>query len=349
MSKVAKATDRNCTVGFQQQHRLKILCGVVSLLFVAIAAFLFRSPEQAELPISQQNDVVSVAQGGTALSPPETTATETPADTFPDGEPKQYPEFEKIAAALFKKSEFFGEGKSDSIRAELANSEITKGQQILLLRQLALALLEEGKAKESTEVVDQLMNVVREVPVVLERNPQLFAVHALSYLRLSEVENCISRHNAECCLFPLAGGGIHGVKDPAKTARKSYLEYLDRRPNDYAVKWLLNLTSMAIGDHPDALSPENLIPPEAFESEYDIKRFPDIASKLGINTFNLCGGCIVDDFDGDQLLDIATSTIDPEGPIRFYHNNGDGTFDDRSEASRPGRPTRRPEYCACRL
>ena len=254
--------------------------------------------------------------------------------TFPNGEPKQRPEFERIAKNLYQESEFFEAGKVDRIKKNLANPKNDIRQQILLLRELSLSLLEAGRAEEATQVVEQLMEALQKVPAVLESNPQLFAVHALAYLRLSEVENCINRHNSECCLFPLAGGGVHENKDPAKTARLSYLEFLDRRPNDYAVKWLLNLTSMAIGDHPDGVPEDHQIPPAAFESEYDISRFPDIAATLGIDTFNLCGGCIVDDFDGDGLLDIVTSTIDPEGPITFYHNNGDGSFEDRSESSR---------------
>src|SRR6201999_1545523 len=40
---------------------------------------------------------------------------------------------------------------------------------------------------------------------------------------------------------------------------------------------------------------------------------------------------IVDDLDGDGLPDIVTSSFDMCGPMHFFHNNGDGTFADRSQ------------------
>ena len=41
----------------------------------------------------------------------------------------------------------------------------------------------------------------------------------------------------------------------------------------------------------------------------------------------------MDDFDGDGLLDIAVTTMDPAGAMAIYRNKGDGTFEDRSEAA----------------
>ena len=45
------------------------------------------------------------------------------------------------------------------------------------------------------------------------------------------------------------------------------------------------------------------------------------------------GGLIVDDFDNDGLFDIVTSNWDFCAPMHFFHNNGDGTFADRSAQS----------------
>ncbi len=39
---------------------------------------------------------------------------------------------------------------------------------------------------------------------------------------------------------------------------------------------------------------------------------------------------IVDDFDGDGLLDVMLSSSGPLDQLRFFHNNGDGTFSDRT-------------------
>ena len=41
----------------------------------------------------------------------------------------------------------------------------------------------------------------------------------------------------------------------------------------------------------------------------------------------------MDDFTGDGLLDIVTSTYDPRGSLTFYRNDGDGTFTDASPSA----------------
>ncbi len=45
------------------------------------------------------------------------------------------------------------------------------------------------------------------------------------------------------------------------------------------------------------------------------------------------GGVILEDFDGDGLLDLMLSSSGALDPLIFYHNNGNGTFTDRSAAA----------------
>ena len=90
---------------------------------------------------------------------------------------------------------------------------------------------------------------------------------------------------------------------------------------------------MTLGTYPAGVPKEYLIPPAAFEAEIDFPRFTNIAAKMGLDTFNLSGGAIVDDFDGDDNLDILTSTWDTKGEMRFFRNEGDGTFSDRTASS----------------
>jgi hypothetical protein len=45
----------------------------------------------------------------------------------------------------------------------------------------------------------------------------------------------------------------------------------------------------------------------------------------------LAGGACMDDFDGDGLLDIVKTTFDVQGQMKFFRNNGDGSFSDRTE------------------
>ncbi|MCH2105515.1 MAG: CRTAC1 family protein, partial [Planctomycetes bacterium] len=74
--------------------------------------------------------------------------------------------------------------------------------------------------------------------------------------------------------------------------------------------------------------------PASFVSEHEIGRFRDIAPALGVDTYNLCGGSVVEDFDGDGDLDIVTSSFDLNAPLTYYRNEGDGSFTDASAAAR---------------
>ena len=166
------------------------------------------------------------------------------------------------------------------------------------------------------------------------QSAEVYFRRGVTFLRQSEVKNCIGRHNAESCLLPLRGGGLHESRRPAENARKAFAKYLELEPDSLAGRWLLNLTCMALGEFPDGIPEKYLIPPAAFESDDSIGRYPDIAPQLGLDTFNLCGGSIVEDFDNDGFLDIMTSTSDPDGPLKFYRNLGDGRFEDASSDSR---------------
>ena len=44
----------------------------------------------------------------------------------------------------------------------------------------------------------------------------------------------------------------------------------------------------------------------------------------------MAGGCLVDDFDGDGLLDVFMPTTDPVRGALLLRNRGDGTFEDVS-------------------
>ena len=50
----------------------------------------------------------------------------------------------------------------------------------------------------------------------------------------------------------------------------------------------------------------------------------------GSNVMRAAGGVIVDDFENNGLLDVVVSSQNVCDPLRYFHNNGDGTFEDRS-------------------
>lgn len=159
----------------------------------------------------------------------------------------------------------------------------------------------------------------------------------IAFLRLGEQENCLAVHNADSCVFPLKPKAYHLLPRGSQGAIALFSAHLAEYPNDYSTRWLLNLAHMTIGEYPDKVNPTYLIPPESFASEYDMPRFPDVSDGLGIDSNDLAGGAIVDDFDNDGYYDVMISAWDQNGQLRYFRNNHNGTFTDRtSEAGLVG-------------
>ncbi|MCS6917631.1 MAG: CRTAC1 family protein [Chitinophagales bacterium] len=154
---------------------------------------------------------------------------------------------------------------------------------------------------------------------------------ALGYLRLAEQTNCIMNHNDESCVFPISGGGVHIHKDPAAEAIRRYLKLIQEYPDDPLNIWLLNIALQAYGSVPPEVPAHLVIPRERMPDEYNIGRFNDIATDLGVENLLDAGGNAVDDFDNDGYIDIINGSARLKGQIRFYRNNADGTFSDWTE------------------
>jgi hypothetical protein len=152
-------------------------------------------------------------------------------------------------------------------------------------------------------------------------------------MRRGELENCVHDKNPTRCLFPIAGTGEHERPSGSLHAVEHFLRYLQEKPEDLEIRWLLNVAEMTLGRYPQDVPKQFLIPPEAFASAEDPGRFPDVASRLGLDAPGLAGGVVVDDLDGDGRLDVVLSSVDACAPLRYYHQEQDGTFRDRTLAS----------------
>jgi hypothetical protein len=152
---------------------------------------------------------------------------------------------------------------------------------------------------------------------------------AVAHMRRGETENCCLRNSPQSCLLPIRGGGIHTKQDGSRQAIKYLTELLEKTSGRHLrAIWFLNIAYMTIGGYPDDVPAPYLIPPSVFESEESFPRFENIARRLGIDTFNLLGGAIAEDFDNDGYLDIATSSWDASGQLLVFRNEGNGTFSD---------------------
>ena len=132
--------------------------------------------------------------------------------------------------------------------------------------------------------------------------------------------------------MPIAPAAIHTNPLGSRQAIEHFTEYLKQFPDDFEVRWLLNLAHMTLGEHPSKVDPQYLVSLDHYlHNEFDIGKFRDIGNLVGIDRFNEAGGAILDDFDNDGLLDFVVTSMDPTQPMAFFRNKGDGTFVDRSK------------------
>ena len=270
-----------------------------------------------------------------ACNGPNDPAVGTKTDARLQAAAPQQDEFLKIAEQLEQsQNPFLGREQIAVLERKLGNPRLPMAAVAQLQNQLWQHYLRVGDLDNARQSIEHLATMAAMHPhLPTEVQARIHQKRALTFLRQAEVYNCINKHNRDCCIFPLQAGGVHSEKAPAREARRSLLDKLKLQPDDLEAAWLLNLVSMAIGDYPQAVPETYRIPPTAFRSEFDIKRFEDVAPELGVDTQNLCGGAIVDDFDGDGKLDIVTSTYDPRGPLRYFRRQAGGPFRDDSAAS----------------
>lgn len=246
--------------------------------------------------------------------------------------PEPFPEFVAAAERIEQSNNpYLGQLQVGQLEAMLESPGKSDSDKIAIHTQLChehLRLGDVGAAMSQLELAKDLTaKSASPVPV------SLLKTEAIAHLRAAEVANCIKSHNAQCCIFPLAGKGVHTASGPAAAAKRTLLEIVSRDPADRQSQWLLNIACMALDDFPAGVAEAYRIPPAALQEQSGIGRFVDVAAALGLDSFDLCGGVIIEDFDNDGFLDIVSSSSDPREPLNFFRNVGDGSFEDLSVTS----------------
>ena len=263
---------------------------------------------------------------------PQQPAPGTQRDPRGPGTIRMAKRLEQVAAQVNPmKNRFLSTERVHALEPLLASVTDTRQRGELTFR-LASELLNAGRNAEALKWFEELEQTVKSVdPEAFLRNQASLKIEeALCWMRIGEMTNCLADHNPESCLAPIQGRGIHRFPEGSRHAIKVLTDLLEQEPGDLSARWLLNIACMTVGDYPDKVPPRWLVPPSAFASEYDIKRFPDVAGALGLDPMKLSGGSIMEDFDGDGNLDIMCSSIGFHNQLQLFRNNGDGTFTERT-------------------
>jgi hypothetical protein len=275
--------------------------------------------------------------------------THLAAPAADDGAPPVQPEGHRrmlaLLAEIAERSEtenpYVGQGMASRVRADLA---AMAPDEILPKRWLVRVVLAKeelrlGNAERAIELYEEAYRLLGESkdPVPREHLFRTLFETGVAYLRWGETRNCVQRHTSDSCLVPIRENGVHvdqeGSLDAVRYLALAAEQAVPGSREALRVRWLLNLAFMTLGRYPEGVPEAYRIPPEAFRSDEPFPRFREIAPEVGLGRFDLAGGAIAEDFDGDGLLDLMVSSSDTAGQIRLYRSNGDGTFTERTRAA----------------
>ena len=200
---------------------------------------------------------------------------------------------------------------------------------------IANEMLNAGYTQQS---IDQYNDVLYTIDSLKINPPESFmtAIHdllAITHFRHGEETNCLDGHNAESCIMPIRGAGIHRNKNNAEMAINIYKSLLEKNPKDYVYRWLINLAYMVKGDYPDKVPHRWLIPQLTPSDSITFPEFTEIAESAGLDHISLAGGSIADDFDGDGLIDIMVSSWGLDNQLHYFKNMGNRGFEDQTESA----------------
>ena len=187
-----------------------------------------------------------------------------------------------------------------------------------------------GEADESIRILTEALEIEEREDPESGDVQRLLEELAVTSLKAGELSNRINPTARLVCTLPLGNQQGYADAQGSTNAIRYFLRLLEMEPGNIKYRWLLNIAHMTLGAYPAGVPEQFLIPRELLATDYDIGRFEEIASQVGLNAANLAGGSIMDDFDNDGLYDIVTSTWDPGGSIIYYHNDGNGKFSDHT-------------------
>ena len=194
-----------------------------------------------------------------------------------------------------------------------------------------------GEAEEAARQIELILGLLQRAidngAAWQAQRDFVYKRRGIAYMHLAEQVRCGVERGPENCTVAPAWSRPEHYAQYYEEALDSFLKYLLRYPQDISARWLANVTANALGRHPAAVPADLRIGSFSPAKQPSAPRFPDIAPQLGIDAYDQAGGVMVEDFDGDGLLDIVTSTMDTLGSLRLFRNAAAGGFAERTAGS----------------
>ncbi|REK24586.1 MAG: CRTAC1 family protein [Planctomycetota bacterium] len=276
-----------------------------------------------------------------ATAPLETVSHEVaaPAETEA-GHERMRAVLQDIAERTADENPFLGDRQLRQLRKRIESfaddPQVHVGRKWRTLYNAGQLELRQGREAEAIALLKQALELAPQVTFKPSAEKLSHLQLGIAHMRLGETENCCSQHNSDSCILPIRGGGIHTREEGSRNAIKHFMAVLsmpaaadarqERLEVDEGARWLMNVAYMTLDEWPDKVPEEYRVGEEYFASTLEFPRFVNVYPRFGLSTFNLSGGAIVDDLDGDADLDVLTCSWDTQGQTQVFRNLGNGKF-----------------------
>jgi hypothetical protein len=294
---------------------------------VCLAAILLTPPATASR--SAEAPPAPSLGGNSSTSPAPAVSSATPEPVgFPSGTAKMA----ALLADIVKRADpfknpFMNEERAAAIRSAMGATR-DPAQRIEMVFRLAEELLYSGRTREAISLASPLLAPPPQFAPLVPPERVMREFLAVAYMRVGEQDNCIAHHGIDSCLLPIKGSGVHADQKGSRSAITELTSLLQADPGNMDLRWLLNVASMTVGDWPHKVPERLVIPASAFAPEHEVGRFYDVAPQAGLARRGRAGGAVMEDFDGDGLLDVMVSAQGISDPMRLYRSEGNGRFTD---------------------
>ncbi len=282
-------------------------------------------------PLTMPALALSMAMLAQMPMPPRNPAWITPA-LLPAGGKFFQAESTHAMSALLAKIYSDSDWKTDPTKQaeraryyeSLLKNHLSFRDEATIRQQLAIELLGAGESEAAVDDLETLrkQSTDSHQPLPPAEEKKLGEWLGLSYLRLGEQQNCMANRGQKSCIFPIRAAGVHKITRGAEGAVREFTALLEKYPNDDESRWLLNIAYMQLGQYPAGVPAKYFASPNLYASEHDVDEFEDIALTAGVDLTSHAGGAIMEDFDGDGLLDIMVTSSMPDDQMHLFHNNG---------------------------
>ena len=228
---------------------------------------------------------------------------------------------------------FLNRERAASIEKEL--SGLTGSQAMDARFRLAEERLKSGRTQDA---IDKLESLIKDAGIswdsIAPHQKPFFDLVSVAYMRLGEQQNCLDKAAANICILPLKGGARHTRQAGARGAIERYTKILRQYPDDRGSQWLLNLAYLQVGEYPGGVPVQylirDLVPTKPRTS---FPEFRNVANTVGLGVTGLAGGAVVEDFNGDGLLDVFTTAWGLNDPVHLFLADGKGGFADHTASA----------------